>query len=712
MTSFGLLANIVMAVIVGLMGLYLPGRLIVRLSRCQAARLEQLIISLLAGTGVLTISYWLLIAVNLPFLLRAVIIFLAGLEIWYSFRHNKIQQYKIPDPDAEPMRPWRQDWPLGLIIVITVSLQGRFIFGSAWPGESEMTFLAWHGVDAPGHVFNLQQFTRAGVIEMPGFAGQALKVYHVFFDLFLGALRRLLPFDHWHLYFRIAPFFYSLMLTAGTYLVTLTWKQKQAIATTAALMMVIMSNFGYLMPLIFPEKQYFLWDALFWVQPPLTHLINPPNSSSYLFLLGGSWALLKWHQTRMKGYLFFIGLFWGSIIGFKIYGGLLVLVSLLGLALIDYVVNRRYHFAQAWLAILPLQLLVLIPKWQSSSQLIHFVPGYNLATMLVSPDRLNLMSSAAFKSLFINSPWQTALVIAGAMVLFVIGNLGPRVIALPAMIMALIRPKQNDPFLLWATILSIAALIGATFFIQTGFKWNTIQFFYYAVVVTTIIAAAQIWDWLKKMQPSLKIVLLILYLIIGLPGTYQALKVINWHNVVSAEQVKACQWLRAATAKERVTILRPLPDQLLSDEGFGVWQSLLRRGRLTSIKAMRQEAQDRSGATKEEKITVKRHLVENDLMQHDTAIVAALVGQNTYLEHMIHADNMNYPVLERAVKVRHFYTKANVIEAREFLEQENINYVMINNKQPLPFKVSGVPLKVVYTNSKLTIYKYIKQGGW
>lgn len=710
------LLNVLASILIGVVAIYFPGRLVLRLSRLMVSPLEKLAIALVTGVVLLTLIYWLLHTMQMGWLLWPVFLLLTGFEFWFEFKERKIKSNQLPDPDTPAMVPLKVFWPLGVIAVLLAVMQGWFIFTSGWENKTGMSFLAWHGIDAPWHIYNIIQFARQAPAEMTGFSGEVFKNYHAFSDLFLGAVHRLLPINPWHLYFRIAPFFYSVMLTLLTFVVVYTWKQDKRSSYLAAVMMILVSNFGYVMAILFPDKNYAIWDSLFWVQPPLTHLINPATSTSYLFFLGGLWSFLKWMISKEKGYLILVGLIWGILPGFKVYPGLLVLMTLLTMALLTMLIAKRYSVLAAFLSIIPIQALIVLPAMSSTNKLIHFVPGYNLGTMLVSPDRWNLMSSQALKQLYVDNPLMVAMIMAGLMLAFIIGNLGTRIIALPAMISSLLKIKKADDLILFSTIFSGGALIAATCFIQTGLKWNTIQFFYHVIVLTTIIAAIQFWQWLKPIKKEWQIVLITAFIAIGVPGTFQAMKVINWSTTINQDLIQSMNWIKKQHPNGDTKILRPLPDNLKTIEGFNTWLHELERGQMTSITAIEGDAKEVTEAAKSTTSTAiaKVQLMETatTLERIDTAIIAPLALNNTYLEDLRRASIMGYPVIERAKKVDYFYKEANVIDARDFIEQEGIEYVILLNGDEFPFEAKGVPLKKVLENKTLTVYKFINPRGW
>lgn len=419
-------------------------------------------------------------------------------------------------------------------------------------------------------------------------------------------------------------------------------------------------------------------------------------------------------ENKKVGYLVTLGLLWGCLPGFKVYPGLLIAAGLLTAGTIDLVVRRRMLLLNAGLAVLPLQALILLPGLKSSAHLIHFLPGYNLGTMLVAPDRLNLMSAQSLKALYLSDPLVVVLLRILLLLVFVVGNLGLRVIALPSLFRTLVRLKQSDPFLLLATVISLGGLVAAVGFVQTGLRWNTIQFFYYPMVLLTIISAVQLSVWLEGRSPRQRWWIIGLFFALGLPGTIQDFRAITWKTTVSPEVVQAMDWLKEKIQQKPAVILRPLPENIRSQAGFNLWLHGLERGQLTSLQALHQDAQqavvDQQGTT----ATAQGLLQETatTLDQIDTAIVAALTGHNTYLEDLRRGAIMGYPVVERAKQVRDFYTQANVVEARQFLEQQGIKYVILYSNQTLPYDPAGVPLKEIYRNQSVVIYNYLNPRGW
>ncbi|MCK5218243.1 hypothetical protein KAR10_01900, partial [bacterium] len=146
-----------------------------------------------------------------------------------------------------------------------------------------------------------------------------------------------------------------------------------------------------------------------------------------------------------------------------------------------------------------------------------------------------------------------------------------------------------DPFMLFITLMVGGALVGSLLFVQVETRWNTIHFFYYAVLISVLPAAEQFWIWAHRLKPGWRRVFLAGFMLLGLPGIIQAWWVIDFKHELSPQICEALDWLRK-TARSNEVILAPLPDKLVTEQGYRQWQHERDRGAITSIKAWRREA--------------------------------------------------------------------------------------------------------------------------
>ncbi len=716
-----------------LAAVYLPGRLWVRALALRLDPLERLAAAWVSGMSLLVLVYWGLAWLGWECGIWLYVAACVVLELIASRRQ--------PAPSLLERR--RREvlsgyWPLGLLVLAAGAGQAWFMVFSGWQSLSGLNLYAWHSHDAPWHIYNLYQLSRTFPPEVPGFAGEILRNYHIFADLFWGAVLRLVKINPWHVYFRVAPWLYSWLLTLTTFVAARAWTRSRPVAYLAATATAVTSNFGYVMPLLFGLHKYFFWDSVFWVQSPFTMIFNPGVSASFGLVMFGLWALQRWQQDRYWGHLLTLALVWGVLPGFKVYAGLLVMGALLVLGAARLVFNRDSAALLAFGATLPVFLLVFLPPNLHAPSLVRFLPGFNLATMLVAPDRMALGSAAALKLLFAQRPLLVAGLLAALIPVFVVGNLGVRSLGLGSLARAVFRPRQADPLLLFLAALVAGALLAPVLFVQTGIQWNTIQFFYYAVLVMSLPAAKQAWSWLESRPESWRRLGVVIFIALGLPGSFQALSVMGWWGThLTWERLEAFLWLKTQAVPGEV-ILRPLPDELLTDEGYAAWLRLQARGRMTRVadwsreaRELSQHAEEPAGGRQTESApavpealpgaeeappgpTEKPGPRAGNMLPAgwmDTAFVAALTLHNTYLEDTVSSLILDMPVAARVEAVREFYLRADVVQARLFLEKAGVTYVLLDADRSLPFPPAGANLRKIFSNQAMMIYKYIPPYG-
>jgi hypothetical protein len=746
MTSVGVFIwQFILAWLLAGLAIYLPGRLLLRLLKVPLMPLEHLAASLISGAGLLVLVYWAMSLGQVQWLLWAYVLAAAGSEAWLwseRLRRDPILLHaEVEVLDHERLRVF---WPLYLLAFLGVLAQGRYMFWTAWPTAHGLDILAWHATDAPWHVFNIFHLARVYPPELAGFSGNPLINYHMLSHLLWGAIRHLAPvLDAWHLYFRIAPVFYSALITLSAFVAARAWSGKLKTAYLASALVLFSANFGYLMPLIFGAQKYGIWDSIFWVQSPMGMIFNPSVSSSFLFLFMGLWALTRWVRERHLGFLVLVALLWGVMPGFKVYPGLLMIVALFMVAIIRLIWQRDWSLVQAWLAVLPVFLFVFLPPNLHAPSLIKFLPGFNLGTMLVAPDRMALMSSYDLKLLYAHHRWLVALIMAGLFAVFFVGNLGVRAMALPSMFKSFREFHKTDPILLFIGLLVVGAFAAPVLFVQKGVQWNTVQFAYFGLALASLPAAEQFWVWAEPWTRWKQYTALALVIALGLPCAIQSLCVVNWNATLSPKMLEALMWLKD-TGTLRDVVLRPLPDAYRTEAGYKTLIKNQVRGSMTSLSVWDKEAKAFAAGTgsattmtaqaqgtsltaaaalavDSNSISAQAAPAANTTTavsraaiweREDCMVLASTTFKNSYLEGTVTSQILGYPVEKRAREIRHFYETSDAVEAREFLEQGHIRYVLLYPEMKFPFSPEGVSLKLAFENEAVKIYKYVPRKEW
>ena len=355
-----------------------------------------------------------------------------------------------------------------------------------------MGFWGPNGHDGIWHlaiINSLSQF-RA---DMPIFAGELLKNYHLGFDLFLAIVHKLTSIPISTLYFQITPPLLALAIGWLSYKLVLAWKQSER----AALWAVFFTYFGGSLGWVLGKG-----ESAFWSQQAISTLINPPFALSLVLLLLGLLLLLRRR-------LFLAILVFAVLPQIKIYGGLLAFGGLLIASLKDRSLLKVLFISAALYFLSSYKLLT------TGSSLLVWQPGWYLETMMSYSDRIGWTKFySAMTNYRLAHNWlkgSTAYLVALA--IFVAGNLGTRLIGVLKLTK---KPSWLDLF-----ILSIVAagLAIPMFFLQRGTPWNTIQFFYYSLFFSGLAAGVAV-SQIKK----LRFAVWGLVIILNLPTTFQTLK--------------------------------------------------------------------------------------------------------------------------------------------------------------------------------------------
>jgi len=312
-----------------------------------------------------------------------------------------------------------------------------------------------NGHDGIWHIALAQSLAR-GNFEMPTFAGEAIKNYHLGFDVLLAILNKITSIPVSTLYFQILPPIFALLVGFLTYKFVYLWTKSEK----ASLLSTFFVYFGGSMGFLIGNG-----ESTFWSQQAISTLINPPFALSLVIILLGLISLLK-KKWLLAGVLF------GVLVQVKIYAGLLILGGLL--------VSKNY---KAFLTALAISLALFLPFNRNPQGLIVYQPFWFLETMMQLTDRVGWVR---FGEAMVNYKaggiyLKAILAYGAAFVIFIIGNFGTRILFLTK------KVKLDSLNLFFYSIIAAGVII-PMFFLQKGTPWNTIQFLYYSLFFSGILA--------------------------------------------------------------------------------------------------------------------------------------------------------------------------------------------------------------------------------
>jgi hypothetical protein len=703
MTVWSCLGTVTLAGLVFFVACVVPGVVVVKRLCPFLPALEVAAIAPVLGIALFVAFYLVASIVGLQGLVYAWLILALLAFAWDLHRR----------PPSTVLRPLssvlRPHWDVLLLALAGIVVQARFMVGSGWCGPNGLIMLNANASDATAHLCLIREYAWRCPADAPGFAGVPLAGYHVFSDLLWAGIVRALPvINVFHVYFRVAPLVYSALITLTVFAATLSWSGSRPVARLAAVLTLLSSNFGYVLPLLFPGKAYPTWDSVFLVQPPATTVVNPPTALSFAIVLAGLWALTGWLRERRRGHLVALALTWGLLPGFKAYAAAIVMAALLFTAILLLVIRRDRSLLLPLTVVFPVSLLTFASMGRSGlASPIQWMPGLNLATMFTLPGWMNVMSPGELASLYGRQPALAALIIGALIPVFIVGNLGMRAAALWPMARSLLVWRKADPIVLFITVLTGGAVTAAVLFIQKGTIFDTVQFVYYAVLLAALPAAAQYMAWSARCRPAARYALLAAIVLLGLPALVQAWTtsaMVREKYWIRPTECEAYAWINRSTPPDTI-LLRPLPPELASPTTSKAWiERQDSRLHTATPNAWARQAQAGQFSAPAPVPAVQGTL--RPAGWGDSQHVAALTGRNTYLEHVRSAacrlERSQW--ISRVEEVQQFYDSATAEQARQFIRRNDIGMVLAAPCAPLPFDTTAAGMTLLFSNRSVNVY--------
>lgn len=369
-----------------------------------------------------------------------------------------------------------------------------------------MGFWGANGHDGVWHISLIESLSR-GSLEMPIFAGEVVKNYHIGFDLLLAGIHVLTRIPTVNLYFQVIPPILAVLVGFLTF------------KLTKSLWSVFFVYFGGNWAWVLGKG-----ESTFWAHQSISTLINPPFALSLVALLIG---LILLQQKRY----WLAGLAFAVLPFIKVYGGILVFAGLAIASLQDKKMLKTLALALSIYLIFNFQLLT------SNFRVLVWQPGWYLETMMGFSDRLNWprFASAMVNYRLAGNWFKGIPAYLVALVIFFVGNLGTRIIFIK---------RRTD---LFSQAVIFAGLAAPMLFLQTGTSWNSIQFFYYSLFFSGILAG----QYLSKLKIK-NWLLIITLVVLTLPTTWITLKDIYLPSrppaKISIQEIQALQFLQGQPA--------------------------------------------------------------------------------------------------------------------------------------------------------------------
>ena len=461
--------------------------------------------------------------------------------------------------------------------------------------------------------------------------------------------------SNFNLYFRIFPFFYSLFLGASVFYLTKKLTKNFSSGIWATIFTYFAGSFGYLI-----NKG----ESVFWATQIQSSSGNPPQIiSNFLFLASIYFTITFLEQKEKKlqiKYFLISFILLGTISAFKIYAGVILLLTLAIIGTWNLIFNKDLRLFLLTLFSGILALIIYLPNSSGKSFLI-FEPWWYIRTMIVEPSRLNLLDWELRRQTYIyEHNWKRVIWLEGmGFLIFFFGNLGMRFLGLWEFI------KTNAIF----KISIVLSLVLPLLFLQKGIASNTSQFLQYFILLFGILSGIAV----SKIVTNKKFIFLTpIIIILMIPTQVRLLKefyISEGHlrpafTKISSSEIEALDFIKQNSGKDAVIVTPPYNQYL--NEGLAI---------------------------------------PNIWDWFDTAYVSALSSRRTYFDDYEQVDIMGYDYRIRLEIKKIIFESKDLDEVSKSLSSTNTNLLYFPKALRPKIDLQNIGLTLFFENQEIEVWK-------
>ena len=643
---------------------FLPGLVILNRVKTKFTKLETLFLSLVLGLVILPFSAFILGYLQLRFLLLPLII-LFGLY-GLAKHHQLILDLLKP-------RNWKLNKYLVILLAIGIPVQLIINFPSGLLYQDGLRFWSAHGHDGVWHIALIKELKDFFPPQIPNFAGETLKNYHFFVDLLMAEFFRLFKFSPLDLYFRFFPFLFSLLLGLGVFVLLRRWQKNEKIALWGVFFAYFMGSFGYWLTIF--RNRNISGETVFWVSQTNTLQGNPSLAASFVILLAFLLIFLKYLDEKKRSLILLGAFLGGTLIEFKVYAGVIVIAGLFVLAIFEFLFRKEKLASRFFISSLPFAFFVYLPNNLQSSNLLVFEPWWFVRTMVVSPERLNMidwehrrqyyLSLGTFRGLF-----RAIQLEASVFLIFLLGNLGIRFLGFFELFRLFFSKRRINFFTFSLIIFMLTAFLFPMLFLQKGVAYNTGQSFQYFLFIFSFFAAISAYQLTQRKNKLLKTTLIVIIVVLSIPtviGNIREFSPDRSLAKISHEEIEALEFLKKVSQREDIILTYPF--DLYAAQGYQTHSPI-------PIHAW-----------------------------SSTAYVSFLSDRRTYLSDEGQAEILGYPKDMRLEKIIEFFQTDDIKSAKELLGNFKVDYVYLVWDQPLNFEAEDLGLENIFENDWAKVFE-------
>ncbi|HUC95013.1 MAG TPA: hypothetical protein VMR19_03375 [Candidatus Saccharimonadales bacterium] len=557
----------------------------------------------------------------------------------------------------------------GIVTQVAINAPSGFNFGG------NLLFWSAQGRDGMWHIALMEEMKR-NIFPFfdPEYAGHILQNYHFFVDLLMSDFSRMFHFSDLDLYFRFFPVLFSLLLGLSSFAFVRYWSKSKTAGLWAMIFTYFAGSFGYIVTLI--QNRTIGGETIFWMNQTPSVLGNPPQAAAFIIVTGFLSLLLKYIRSRKLPYLFLAWLLGGVTIEFKVYGGLILLGSLLVLGIYELIFKKRYQIFLLFAAVLAISSALYFPNSSGTGSFIIFQPWWFIRTMVVV--NLGLLDWELRRQTYLSvgrfTSYLRVVQLEGtAFLIYLFGNLGMRAIGFVKFFKDLIKKEIKKSINVFIYTASAVAFVTPLIFLQKGVVYNSIQFSQYFLLLSGFVAAVSMGKIIKKLKNKFaKIFITFMVILLMVPTTLGLLWQFYSNKPlakVSAVELSALSYLRT-TNQDSIILTVSYNQYNAGKDGIPPvpiydWS--------------------------------------------DTGYIPALSGRRTLISDAEQIDIMGYDAKSLLAAREEAFNDKTGSSLTAFVRNYGINYIYLNKDEDAGINYKKLNLEKVFSNTEVDVYKVNKQ---
>jgi hypothetical protein len=496
----------------------LPGFILLMLLRIKLSKIETFTLSVITGAVAVTLLY---ITFGFLKLHQLAYVVVSAINILFIFSRYKpiakfLYVFSVPINRINTISFF--------VITICTTLSGILLFRSGWQDRGGISVTEYR--DAFWHLGLMRELVRSIPPTHPGFAVQPLSNYH-YFTHALGAFYLSIPvFNYLDFYFRIFPFFLTFLFCLSTFITGRILTKSIIGANLSVLFSILSGSLAFILP-FFVKRSDFVWhESSFWLSQPFSMIINPSFALSSSMLIVILFVFYKLTEEKNRKYDLLIILLSGTLIGFKVYAGLLILGGMLVSGFWYLYKEKNFHLIKLFTYSLIISFIIFLPaNGRDAGKFLVFMPGWFLRSMVESSDRVPVIDWILRENTYMAHGN-----IIGVLkyrfyefIIYFLGNLGIRIFGIIVVADMLRRLKKIKTGLFFITSIALVSFAIPLFYVQDGSIANTLQFSYYGLEIASLIFVVWLTDLIRGKTIWLKSLLVISFVFLAIPTSIKTL---------------------------------------------------------------------------------------------------------------------------------------------------------------------------------------------